>query len=187
MSRNPFIFLGHFNVVESKEHKGKFEIVAIPSFSQGISTLNKGYRHKKQQYGSQSLHFLRAFQQNISGIDRLCNQSSRNPFIFLGHFNGRSDILEKNISSRSQSLHFLRAFQQKLKWKREREKKLVAIPSFSQGISTGGPDVCIYKVYEESQSLHFLRAFQLLEQLTEKKLEPVCRNPFIFLGHFNKI
>ena len=136
---------------------------------------------------SQSLHFLRAFQQLASftlSEDFKC-------WIAIPSFSqGISTYLTasgKNPEARSQSLHFLRAFQlamTKIKWVlkngdrnpfiflghfnlyeggkvEEREGFRIAIPSFSQGIST----------IEKKEFMEFVKN--------------VYRNPFIFLGHFN--
>ena len=116
--------------------EGFWEKVAIPSFSQGISTSLMGMRDT-MKYLSQSLHFLRAFQ-----------LARRNTMGFRGRI-------------WSQSLHFLRAFQQGRSRNYDSNQPVqVAIPSFSQGISTSR---------EKASGLGI-----------------PSRNPFIFLGHFNR-
>ena len=84
----------------------------------------------------------------------------------------------------SQSLPLFRAFQQNgaACWRAPYGE--VAIPSFIQGISTRNRDRRKI-LWEESQSLPLFRAFQHWEVIAMRDRRKICRNPFLYSGHFN--
>ena len=113
ISRNPFLYSGHFN-------KGE------PSFKFFTKAM------------SQSLPLFRAFQQNKREVwNKRYILGGRNPFLYSGHFN---KILKKNIRNRIIIYVAIPSFIQgisTLGGGRYRERvEGVAIPSFIQGIST---------------------------------------------------
>ena len=133
-SRNPFIFLGHFNSMWKRKRENSMK--------------------------SQSLHFLRAFQLEQEGVGNPFRALRRNPFIFLGHFN--TDLTLYGLGqklSESQSLHFLRAFQHLTA-----TPDGVAVTVQSQSLHFLRAFQHIWLLMKlrtvRSQSLHFLRAFQ---------------------------
>ena len=126
--RNPFSSLGHFNNGVSssgvRSQKSRNPFSSLGHFNCIWHDLWSGF-----EIESQSLLFLRAFQQGRA-MERLeVLVGSRNPFSSLGHFNReRMEILVGRVLS-SQSLLFLRAFQQHRANKLSLIWGLVAIPS----------------------------------------------------------
>ena len=155
-SRNPFIFLGHFNLCPvclepSEDCRNPF--IFLGHFNEVTEEL-----WKEARASSQSLHFLRAFQ--LEGLRDVVEVIiCRNPFIFLGHFNNQNSATQQPTTPRRNPFIFLGHFNNLKK----------ALRYLSE---------C------ESQSLHFLRAFQP-EMGVAVILYDKSRNPFIFLGHFN--
>ena len=185
--RNPFIFLGHFNLCPvclepSEDCRNPF--IFLGHFNQ----INMMYMQREREK-SQSLHFLRAFQPLKGGRAMAdLKELRRNPFIFLGHFNFPAGKVFLRLRRKCRNpFIFLGHFNfWLLRYARFWAYQEVAIPSFSQGIST------MYGLKQKlsdsvaSQSLHFLRAFQQIFSYGVRQKLADCRNPFIFLGHFNK-
>ena len=63
MCRNPFLYSGHFNAIEQSWEQTRKQVVAIPSFIQGISTWS------------------------IWRLTPPPRKEGRNPFLYSGHFN----------------------------------------------------------------------------------------------------
>ncbi len=153
----------------------------LRAFQQGLDMAKIRWIRNK----SQSLHFLRAFQRRIRKRSN-CSGCCRNPFIFLGHFNEIEDLKRQLALLQSRNpFIFLGHFN-------ERNRK--APPGVREGrnpfIFLGHFNEWSFKLWtdvhsEWSQSLHFLRAFQLTATSERVEVTVQCRNTFIFLGHFN--
>ena len=153
-----------------------FQLPFIPVILYGLSLM------------SQSLPLFRAFQQ-----ERL-----------IEHF-----YIQDNLS---QSLPLFRAFQLEKKefypssllwvaipsfiqgistsmgeFSVKRARRTVAIPSFIQGISTSGEWEGVESNITQSQSLPLFRAFQLIFSIWGICFSLICRNPFLYSGHFNNL
>ena len=136
---------------------------------------------------SQSLHFLRAFQPQGDSRNSLENgRSGRNPFIFLGHFNLWTEVIEDDFHESRNPFIFLGHFNSRLGLSRQKKaitrsrNPFIFLGHFNKFLESP-------RGLQEfkSQSLHFLRAFQ--HSLICRRIRFIyqSRNPFIFLGHFN--
>ena len=163
----------------------KWNLVAIPSLFQGISSLFVKY-HIACREKSQSLHFFRAFQEkDLSLLMPYPMMGVAIPSLFQGISSSQDRPKESSGKTQSQSLHFFRAFQGFLTDKlTESLRDLVAIPSLFQGISSPFK-ICKSWVYCCRNPFTFSGHFKS-KKGKDWRGRGSCRNPFTFSGHFKE-
>ena len=88
LSRNPFLYSGHFNLGEEGSVKLSVKEGRNPFFYSGHFNLFFYLLTYKNILMSQSLLLFRAFQLLVEPLAGGWQVASRNPFFYSGHFNG---------------------------------------------------------------------------------------------------